>query len=109
MTETTFTLGELDAIVRKRAQSDDPSSYTARLMTKGVSKIAQKVGEEAVEAAIAAVEGDRDGLRGEAADLLYHLLVLLHARDLPLDEVMAELARRTGQTGLEEKASRREA
>ena len=106
MTDTRFPLSDLDAIVRTRAASGDPGSYTRKLMDKGVSKIAQKVGEEAVEAAIAAVERDREGLTGEAADLLYHLLVLLHAGDVPLDEVMRELARRTGQTGLEEKASR---
>lgn len=101
-----FTLESLDEIVRTRAASDDPGSYTARLMGKGVPKIAQKVGEEAVEAAIAAALGDKAGLTGEAADLLYHLLVLLRACDLPLGDVMEELRRRTAQTGLEEKASR---
>jgi phosphoribosyl-ATP pyrophosphohydrolase len=106
MTDTRFTLSDLDAIVRQRAESGDPGSYTRKLVDKGVSKIAQKVGEEAVEAAIAAVERDRKGLTGEAADLLYHLLVLLHASDVTLEDVMGELSRRTGQTGLEEKASR---
>ncbi|WP_029058201.1 phosphoribosyl-ATP diphosphatase [Stappia stellulata] len=103
---TGFTLDDLDRIIGTRAASDDASSYTRKLMDKGVSKIAQKVGEEAVEAAIAAVENDPRGLTGEAADLLYHLLVLLRARDVPLAAVMDELARRTAQTGLEEKASR---
>ena len=103
---TGFTLDDLDRIIATRATSDDASSYTRKLMDKGVSKIAQKVGEEAVEAAIAAVENDPKELTGEAADLLYHLLVLLRARDVPLAAVMDELARRTGQTGLEEKASR---
>lgn len=107
MSETPFTLETLEAIVAKRAVSDDPASYTARLMRRGIPKIAQKVGEEAVEAAIAAVLGDREGLTGEVADLLYHLTVLLRAADLPLSAVMAELNRRTAQTGLEEKAARR--
>lgn len=101
-----FSLEDLDAIVRARAQSGDPGSYTRKLMDKGIAKIAQKVGEEAVETAIAAALRDSDGLAGEAADLLYHLLVLLHASDVPLARVMAELAGRTGQSGLAEKASR---
>lgn len=103
---TEFTLTDLDRIIGERAASDDALSYTRKLMDKGVPKIAQKVGEEAVEAAIAAVKGDRDELTGEAADLLYHLLVLLRASDLALDDVMAELQRRTARTGLEEKAAR---
>lgn len=103
---TEFTLTDLDRIIALRAASDDAMSYTRKLMGKGVAKVAQKVGEEAVEAAIAAVKGDRQELKGEAADLLYHLLVLLRAADLPLGEVMAELESRTGRTGLEEKASR---
>ncbi len=107
MSDTPFTLETLEAIVARRAASGDPSSYTAKLMRKGIAKIAQKVGEEAVETAIAAVQGDRDGLTGEVADLLYHLTVLLNAADLPLSTVMAELDRRTAQTGLEEKAARK--
>ncbi|ADZ68453.1 phosphoribosyl-ATP diphosphatase [Polymorphum gilvum] len=103
---TDFTLADLDAIVAARAASDDEASYTRKLVTKGVAKCAQKLGEEAVEAAIAAVAGDRAGLKGEAADLLYHLLVVLRVSGVGLDEVMAELAARTGRTGLEEKASR---
>ncbi|NRG16702.1 phosphoribosyl-ATP diphosphatase [Rhizobiales bacterium] len=103
---TEFTLTDLDRIIGARAASDDAMSYTRKLMDKGVPKIAQKVGEEAVEAAIAAVKGDRSELTGEAADLLYHLLVLLRASDIALEDVMAELSRRTAQTGLEEKASR---
>ena len=103
---TAFTLADLEAIVAARAASDDDMSYTRKLVGKGVGKCAQKLGEEAVEAAIAAVQGDRDGLRGEAADLLYHLMVVLKVSGVSLDEVMAELAARTGQTGLEEKASR---
>ncbi|MTI17863.1 phosphoribosyl-ATP diphosphatase [Rhodobacteraceae bacterium RKSG542] len=103
---TNFTLEELAAIVATRAQSEDEKSYTRKLVGKGVAKCAQKVGEEAVEAAIAAVKEDREELKGEAADLLYHLLVLLYVGNVPLEEVMATLAARTGQTGLEEKASR---
>lgn len=103
---TAFTLADLDAIVAARAASEDEKSYTRKLVGKGVGKCAQKLGEEAVEAAIAAVQGDRDGLKGEAADLLYHLLVVLKVCDVPLSSVMEELAARTGRTGLEEKASR---
>ena len=103
---TIFTLTDLDAIIARRAESDDEKSYTRKLMGKGVAKCAQKLGEEAVEAAIAAVQGDKEELKGEAADLLYHLLVVLKACNVPLSDVMAELDRRTAQTGLEEKAQR---
>ncbi|GAA0784662.1 phosphoribosyl-ATP diphosphatase [Roseibium denhamense] len=103
---TKFTLDDLDAIIAARAVSEDEGSYTRKLMKKGVSKCAQKLGEEAVEAAIAAVKHDREELTGEAADVLYHLLVVLNICDVSLADVMAELARRTSQTGLEEKASR---
>jgi phosphoribosyl-ATP pyrophosphohydrolase len=103
---TGFTLSDLDRIIEARATSGDPGSYTRKLIDKGVPKIAQKVGEEGVETAIAAVMGDNDGLTGEAADLLYHLLVLLRAREVPLSAVMGELERRTAQSGLQEKASR---
>ena len=103
---TNFTLADLDAIIAARANSDDEKSYTRKLVSKGVAKCAQKLGEEAVEAAIAAVREDKDELTAEAADVLYHLLVVLKVADVPLEDVMAELASRTGQTGLEEKASR---
>lgn len=103
---TDFTLADLDAIIAKRAASEDEMSYTRKLMGKGINKCAQKLGEEAVEAAIAAVTHDREELVGEAADVLYHLLVVLKAANVPLQDVMEELAGRTGQTGLEEKASR---
>ena len=103
---TQFTLSDLDAIIARRAASADEMSYTRKLIGKGVAKCAQKLGEEAVEAAIAAVQNDRAGLRGEAADVLYHLLVVLRVSGVSLDEVMAELQSRTGQTGLEEKAAR---
>lgn len=105
---TNFTLTDLEAIIAARANSDDELSYTRKLISKGVSKCAQKLGEEAVETAIAAVERDRDEVAAEAADLLYHLLVVLKVSDVSLAEVMEKLAARTGQTGLEEKASRKE-
>lgn len=103
---TRFTLEDLAATVSARAASDDETSYTRQLATRGIAKCAQKLGEEAVEAAIAAVRDDRTELRDEAADVLYHLLVVLEVAGVPLSDVMEELARRTGQTGLEEKASR---
>ena len=103
---TKFTLDDLDAIIAARAKSEDEKSYTRKLVNKGVAKCAQKLGEEAVEAAIAAVRDDREELTAEAADVLYHLLVVLNVSKVPLEDVMTELASRTGQTGLEEKASR---
>lgn len=101
-----FTLEDLDRIVAARATSGDPTSYTAKLVARGVPRVAKKLGEEAVEAAIAAALGQKDDLRAEAADVLYHLVVLLHAAGVPLAAVMEELDRRTAMTGLEEKASR---
>lgn len=102
-----FTLSDLEAIVAKRAVSSDSNSYTRKLVGKGVGKCAQKLGEEAVESVIAAMKGDKAELTAETADLLYHLLVVLNISGVKLDDVMAELARRTGQTGLEEKAARK--
>ena len=102
-----FTLNDLEAIVAARAASEDESSYTRKLVGKGVGKCAQKLGEEAVESVIAAMKGDKAELTSETADLLYHLLVVLNISGVKLDDVMAELAQRTGQTGLEEKASRK--
>lgn len=104
----TDTLARLETIVAARRNADPASSYVARLNASGVAKIAQKVGEEAVEAVIAALEDDRQGLVGEAADLLFHLLVLLAAKDVPLAEVLAELDRREGVSGIAEKAARKE-
>ncbi|SNY90500.1 phosphoribosyl-ATP pyrophosphatase [Cohaesibacter sp. ES.047] len=101
-----FTLSDLEAIIETRASSNDEKSYTRKLMGKGVGKCAQKLGEEAVEAVIAAMKGDKAELTNETADLLYHLLVVLRISGVSLDSVMEELAHRTGQTGLEEKASR---
>lgn len=94
-----------DAIAARRG-ADPEQSWTARLLARGPGKCAEKFGEEAVEAVIEAVGGDRDALVREAADVLYHLLVMLAARDVTLDEVEVELARRAGKSGIEEKASR---
>ncbi len=102
-----FTLHDLAERIAERAGGDAGTSYTARLLEKGVAACAQKVGEEAVETVIAALGEDREALRNEAADLLFHLLVLLKAQDVSLDEVVAELARRTAQSGLAEKAARK--
>lgn len=101
-----FTLHDLEALIGARATAVSDRSYTRTLLDAGVSRIAKKFGEEAVEAVIAAVEGNRAHLLAETADVLYHLLVLLHASNLSLDQVVAELARRTQQSGLDEKASR---
>ncbi|RYE88169.1 MAG: phosphoribosyl-ATP diphosphatase [Hyphomicrobiales bacterium] len=101
-----FTLEELDQRVAMRASASPDESYTARLLSRGVAKCAQKLGEEATEAVIAAVTGDQPGLVAEAGDVLYHLLVVLRASGVSLDEVMTELEGRTAQSGLAEKASR---
>jgi len=101
-------LAELaNAIAAKRFVAPD-LSYTAKLLSQGLEKCAKKLGEEAVEAALAAVSGDRPHLTAEAADLLYHLLVLLEAAEVPLADVMAELERRKGVSGIAEKAARRQ-
>lgn len=101
-------LQDLAATIEARKSADPDSSWTARLLAKGPEKAAEKFGEEAVEAIIEAVRGDRDRLTAEAADVLYHLLVMLAARDVTLDDVLAELARRAGTSGLDEKAARPE-
>ena len=103
---TAYTLADLAALVASRAGTDPATSYTAKLLSEGPAKAAKKLGEEAVEAAIAAVQGDRTSLRNEAADVLYHLVVLLRAGGVELDAVMAELERRTAQSGIAEKAAR---
>lgn len=100
------TLAALEQTIRDRRSGDPAASYVARLTAKGRAKIAQKLGEEAVETVIAAIEDDRAGLTSEAADLLFHLLVLLADAGLTLDDVCAELARREGVSGLDEKAAR---
>lgn len=101
-----FTLETLAAIVAERAAAAPEVSYTAKLLRDAPERPAKKFGEEAVEAVIAAVSGNRTELVAETADVLYHLLVMLHGAKIPLSEVMAELQRRTAQTGLEEKAAR---
>jgi len=103
---TAFTLADLEAIVAERAVSGDPGSYTAKLLAAGIERCAKKLGEEGVETALAAVAGDEAAMTAEAADLLYHLLVVLRARGIPLADVMAALESRTGRSGLAEKAAR---
>jgi phosphoribosyl-ATP pyrophosphohydrolase len=102
----TFSLEQLNARITERAAASPDESYTAKLLQDGIDRCARKFGEEAVEAIISAVGGDKPGLTAEAADVLYHLLVLLNAADVPLADVMAELEKRTAQSGLAEKASR---
>lgn len=110
MTDTapsdSFTLEDLEKIVANRAAAGADVSYTAKLLEAGAGRTAKKFGEEAVEAVIAAIENDRQGLVSESADVLYHLLVMLHGRNIALRDVLNELKRRTAQTGLEEKAAR---
>jgi len=100
------TLDRLQSIIAARRSAEPGSSYVASLFAKGLPKIAQKVGEEAVETVIAALSGDAKALTGEAADLLFHLLILLEAGNVPLTDVFAELDRREGVSGLTEKAAR---
>lgn len=99
-------LARLEAVIASRRGADPASSYVAKLHAKGLGKIAQKLGEEATETIIAALTEDRQALVGEAADLLFHLIVLLGAKDVPLADVLAELERREGTSGIAEKASR---
>lgn len=102
-----FTLHDLEKRVRARARAPADKSYTRKLLDQGVAGCAKKLGEEAIETVIAAVEPDRGRLIAETADLIYHLLVVLAARGIALAEVEAELAGRTRQSGLQEKASRK--
>ena len=99
-------LDRLEQTIRARRGGDPATSYVAALQAAGVAKIAKKLGEEAVETVIAALSDDDDSLVAEATDLLFHLLVLLESRGLSLTDVVAELARREGLSGIEEKASR---
>ena len=101
-----MSLYDLDKTIQSRKGADPESSWTAKLFSKGPEKCAEKVGEEAVEAIIEAVKGDREKLIGEAADSLYHLLVMCAARDVTLADIEAELDKRTSQSGIAEKASR---
>ncbi len=102
----TNALTRLAATIAARKGADPESSWTAKLLAKGPEKCAEKFGEEAVEAIIEAVKGDKAKLTTEAADVLYHLLVMLAARDVTLDDVLAELDKRAGTSGLAEKAAR---
>jgi len=99
-------LTRLEASIASRKGADPSVSYTAKLLSQSIGKVAKKLGEEAVETVIAAVEGDADGLAGESADLLYHWLVLLAACGVSTDAVAAKLEAREGRSGIEEKASR---
>jgi phosphoribosyl-ATP pyrophosphohydrolase len=99
-------LARLWATVEARAGGDSAASHTAAMLAKGPGKCAEKFGEEAVEAIVAAASGDMPGLTHEAADVLYHLQVLLKAAGVPWTAVLAELKRREGRSGVEEKASR---
>ena len=101
-----FTLNDLAARVKERAQASPDVSYTRKLIDRGIAHCAKKLGEEAVETTIAAIAEDRERLIAEAADLLYHLLVVLEARGVSLAEVETALAQRTAQSGLDEKAAR---
>ena len=103
---TDHVLKILEQTIRARRSASGDSSYTRKLLDGGPEKCAKKLGEEASETVIAGVSQDDTALTGEAADLLYHLLVLLEVREVPLDDVLAELESRMGQSGLEEKASR---
>ncbi|MGB3167734.1 MAG: phosphoribosyl-ATP diphosphatase [Alteraurantiacibacter sp.] len=100
------TLSRLETTIAERRAASPDASYVAKLNAAGVPAIAQKLGEEATEVVIAALAGTREELVGEAADTLFHLLVLLSAKDIPLAAVLAELDRREGVCGLDEKASR---
>ncbi|MEM7188918.1 MAG: phosphoribosyl-ATP diphosphatase [Pseudomonadota bacterium] len=99
-------LERLAATIASRRGSDPSSSHTASMLAKGPEKCAEKFGEEAIEAIIEATRGDREALTREAADVVYHLLVMLAARDLSLADVLAELEQREGVSGIAEKASR---
>jgi phosphoribosyl-ATP pyrophosphohydrolase len=104
---TTFTIHDLEKRVSERAAASAEVSYTRKLLDRGAAHCAKKLGEEAVETVLAAAVEDRDRLIAEAADLIYHLLVLLKARDVSLAEVESELATRVSMSGLEEKAARK--
>lgn len=104
---STFTLADLAKIIASRAANADPSSsYTAKLLADGIERAARKFGEEAIETVVAALKQDDRALTAEAADVLFHLLVVLQARGISLDAVMMELEARTRQSGIEEKSAR---
>lgn len=101
-----MTLNDLFETIQSRKTADPSSSWTAQLLSKGPEKCAEKFGEEAIEAIIEAVKGDKAGLTSEAADVIYHLMVMLASRDVSLDDVVDELAKRQAKSGIAEKASR---
>lgn len=101
-----FSLHDLETIIAARAHAEDSSSWTAKLVAGGMPKVGKKFGEEAIETLMAALSEDDAALVGESADLLYHWLVLLHMRNIPLQAVLTELEGRTAQSGLAEKAAR---
>ena len=103
---TTHPLDRLFATIEARAEADPARSHTAALLSRGPAKCAEKFGEEAVEAIVAAASGDGPALVAEAADTVYHLMVMLHASGVAWSDVLAELARREGRSGLVEKAAR---
>ncbi|MXO49363.1 phosphoribosyl-ATP diphosphatase [Erythrobacter vulgaris] len=102
------TLTRLEATIAQRRKADPDTSYVAQLTQRGLPVMARKLGEEAVETCIAALAGSREELVGEAADVLFHLMVLLAEKDVPLADVMTELDRREGVSGIDEKNSRSE-
>ena len=102
-----FDLDKLAALIAERARAGGDKSYTRKLLDEGVQKCAKKLGEEATETVVAALSGDKQAVISETSDLLYHLLVVLESRGVKLADVYAELERRTAQSGLEEKASRK--
>jgi phosphoribosyl-ATP pyrophosphohydrolase len=102
-----FTLDDLAETIARRGQASAGQSYTRSLLDRGSAHCARKFGEEAIELTVAAAAQDQDVVRAEAADVLYHLLVLLQSRGVPFESVMSELESRTGQTGHQEKASRK--
>ena len=106
MSERLEALGRLAATIEARRGADPTSSHTAKLLARGTLKCAEKFGEEAVEAVVAAAAEDREALISEAADVMYHLMVMLASRDVSLEDVAAELARREGVSGVDEKAAR---
>jgi phosphoribosyl-ATP pyrophosphohydrolase len=103
------TLARLEDTIKQRLGASPDQSYVAKLHARGLPVIARKLGEEAVETIVAALSGGREELTGEAADVLFHLIVLLAEKGVPLAEVLAELERREGVSGLDEKASRGQA
>ena len=102
-----FSLQDLESIIAAKAADDPVTSWTAKLIAGGPEKIAKKLGEEATETIIAALRQDKASFTAESAELLYHWLVLAHAKGVSLEEVLSELERRTAQSGLAEKASRK--